>query len=37
MYQLDLKAAYLNAEVDEELYMNIPDSFGNSSGFLEIK
>jgi len=29
MYQLDIKAAYLNAEVDEELYMEIPDGFEN--------
>jgi len=25
MHQLDIKAAYLNAEIDDELYMEIPD------------
>jgi len=25
MHQLDIKAAYLNAEIDNELYMEIPD------------
>ena len=29
MYQLDIKAAYLNAEVEEELYMETPEGFEN--------
>ena len=36
MYQLYIKAAYLNAEVDEELYMEVPDGFENSTGYWKL-
>jgi len=33
MYQLDIQTSYLNAEIDEELYMEVPVCFENSNRY----